>query len=181
MPSPTLCEKFLSFFNDKVLAIRSSPPPLTLDPAVSPVCSAVFEQFDLVSLPELSDVVKKLKPSQYPLDSIPPRLLKDVFTTIGSYILTLINISLTSGCVTTFFKHVVVQPLIKKQNLDHSVLSNFRLISKLPFLSKVLEKVVLAQLQSHLDFNCISEKFQSGFKSRHSTETALLRVFNDLI
>ena len=70
--------------------------------------------------------------------------------------------------------------LSKKHNLDPSVLSNFRPISKLPFLSKVLEKVVLNQLQSHLDFNDILEKFQSGFKSCHSTETALLRVFNDL-
>uniref|UniRef100_A0A669BFN4 Reverse transcriptase domain-containing protein n=1 Tax=Oreochromis niloticus TaxID=8128 RepID=A0A669BFN4_ORENI len=65
--------------------------------------------------------------------------------------------------------------------LDPTVLSNYRPISKLPFLSKVLEKVVYLQLQAHLDFKMISEKFQSGFKSLHSTETALLRIFNDIL
>ena len=79
-----------------------------------------------------------------------------------------------SGCIPAVFKHAVVQPLIKKHNIDPSVLSNFRPISKLPFLSN--EKVVLNQLQSHLDFNDILEKFQSDFKSCHSTEMALLRV-----
>lgn len=78
------------------------------------------------------------------------------------------------------FKHAVVRPLLKKSNLDPADPSNFRPISLLPFLSKVMEKVVLTQLQSHLDCLDIVDKFQSGFKSRHSTESALLRVHNDI-
>lgn len=57
-------------------------------------------------------------------------------------------------------------------NLGTAVLSN-RPISKLPLLLKVLEKTVCDQLQSHLDFNCISEKLQSGFKLFRSTETVV--------
>ena len=59
----------------------------------------------------------------------------------------LINTSLSTGSVPAAFKHAVVQPLIKKKNLDPSDLSNFRPISKLRFLSKILEKVVFNQLQ----------------------------------
>lgn len=62
-------------------------------------------------------------------------------------------------------------------NLHSSVLSNFRPISKLPFLSKVLEKAVYIQLQSYLDLNGISE----SLVSIDNTETAPLRVSNDLL
>ena len=67
---------------------------------------------------------------------------------------------------------------LKRKNLD---LSNFRPISKLLFISKVLEKVVFNQLQEFLDRANIGERFQSCFKDLHSTETALLKVLNDLL
>lgn len=68
------------------------------------------------------------------------------FDSTGPTILALINNSLASGCIPAAFKHVVLQSLIKKKNLDPADLSNYRPISKLSFLSKVLEKVVLNQI-----------------------------------
>ena len=54
-------------------------------------------------------------------------------------------------------------------------------MSNLPFLSKVLEKVVLHQLRGHLLANNLSETFQSAYRAPHSTETALLDVTNCLL
>ena len=114
----------------------------SIDPSDPPLCSAVFQQFE---------PVKQLHPANCPLDSVPAHLLKDVFNTVGSSILSLVNASLRSGCVPAAFEHVTVQPHLKNRNLDTSVLSNFRPISKLPFLSKVLEKVIFNQLKILLD------------------------------
>lgn len=58
------------------------------------------------------------------LDIIPPRLLKDVFDTVGICLLSIVNSSLQSGPVPPDFKHAVVEPILKKQNLDPTVLSN---------------------------------------------------------
>ncbi len=77
-------------------------------------------------------------------------------------------------------KWATVTLILKKPSLDSSVLNNFRPISVLPFISKVLEKIVFEQLQSFLSCNGISEMFQSGFKSVHSTKIALLRVLNSI-
>ncbi len=149
--------------------------------SISTECSAVFNQFEPVSLASLREIIVKMRSSSGGMDIVPPCLLKDSFETIGPKILAIINSSLAFGDVPKSFKHAVVEPVIKKSNLDSSVFANFRPISKLPFLSKLLEKVVFGQLFSFLDLHGIHEMFQSSFKSLHSTETALLKVFNDLL
>ena len=90
----------------------------------------------------------------------------------------IINLCLSSGIFPTRFKLAVVKPSIKKPTLDCEVLKNFRPISNLPFLSKLIEKVITERLVSHMQDNCIVKKFQSAFKANHSTETALIRVYN---
>ena len=70
---------------------------------------------------------------------------------------------------------------MKKPLLDKNLLKNYRPISNLPFLSKILEKVVLHKLLSHLQENNLSNPFQSVYRAGHSTETVLLRIVNDIL
>uniref|UniRef100_A0A3Q3K1Z7 Reverse transcriptase domain-containing protein n=1 Tax=Monopterus albus TaxID=43700 RepID=A0A3Q3K1Z7_MONAL len=129
----------------------------------------------------LSELVHQMKASHCSLDYSPTRLFKDVFDSVGPSFMALINLCLRTGSVPDAFKKVIVQPLLKKSNLDPLVFSNFKPVSKLSFMSKVLEKIVFIQLQSFLAGNGIEEQFQSGFKSKHSTESALLKISNDIL
>ena len=79
------------------------------------------------------------------------------------------------------FKSSLIRPHIKKHDLDTNTLKNYRPVSNLPFISKVLEKVVDAQLENHLTQNSLHEEHQSAYRKFHSTETALLKVQNDIL
>ena len=54
-------------------------------------------------------------------------------------------------------------------------------MSNLNFISKIIERVITKRLQQHLECNNINIPFQSAYKRGHSTETALLRVLNDVV
>ncbi|XP_076597184.1 uncharacterized protein LOC143326976 [Chaetodon auriga] len=179
--SPEMCNSFLHFFIDKVATARALISAPASDPSDPVPFSVTLDKFEPVTLSFLEELVGHIKPSGSPCDAVSPRLFKEVFPSIGEAVLAIINSSLSSGVVPLSFKHAVVQPLLKKPGLDHCVLANFRPISKLPFISKILEKVVHAQLKSFLDEHGVLEVFQSGFKTLHSTESALLRVFNDIL
>ena len=78
-------------------------------------------------------------------------------------------------------KNAVLSPLVKKPSLDFEIFSNFRPVSKLKFLSKVIEKVAATRLTNCLCDNNLNESLQSANKKDHSCETALLRVQNDIL
>lgn len=94
--------------------------------------------------------------------------------------LQIINSSLQNGIFPSSLKHAVVKPLLKKSNLDVSVFNNYRPISNLQFIGKIIEKIVFSQLTDFLTSNNCFDKFQLGFRANHSNETALIKVVNDI-
>ena len=77
-------------------------------------------------------------------------------------------------------KHAIINPILKKLGLE-LLKKNFRPVSNLPFLSKLIEKAAAIQLIDHLSANDLMEIFQSAYQTYHSTETALVRVQNDIL
>ena len=75
----------------------------------------------------------------------------------------------------------LIQPLLKKTGLDSDTLKNYRHISNLTFISKVIEKVVSGRLNEHLLKNSMFDSLQLAHRDKHYTETALIKVQNDIL
>ena len=96
-------------------------------------------------------------------------------------ILCIVNLCFSSGVFPTSCKSSILFPLIKKPGLDPEILKNYRPVANLSFISKIIEKAIATQIHDHLINNYIVDNFQSVYKIGHSCETALLRVYNDIV
>ncbi|KAF7242950.1 putative RNA-directed DNA polymerase from transposon BS [Varanus komodoensis] len=77
-------------------------------------------------------------------------------------------------------QEAVVRPVLKKASLDPEVAAHYRPVANIPFLGKVLERVVAGQLQALLDETDYLDPFQSGFRPGYGTESALVALYDDL-
>ena len=177
-----LAASFLKFFDDKISLLCSKLPP----PAIP-----LTDQVPITPLPLLSSfapsteevrrVIMSSSDSSCDLDVIPTSLLKSCLDVLIKPITTIVNLSLAEGSFPTTFKHAFVKPLLKKHNLPQDELSSYRPISNLNFISKVVERIVHARISSHLESFPSITPFLSAYRQFHSTETALLRIQNDLL
>jgi len=186
----TLAESFNDFFIDKVKNIQSDIVILKENTMamkcpnvrllLSP-CKTTLSKFDLATENEIETIIKKSSKSTCASDPIPTKLMSDLLPELLSPITHIVNLCLSCGMFPSSLKSAIVRPLLKKSTLDCDMYKNYRPVSNLPFLSKVIEKVLAARLFSHMQENNLIEKLQSAYKPLHSTETALLRIHNDIL
>ncbi|XP_053112164.1 uncharacterized protein LOC128327386 [Hemicordylus capensis] len=98
----------------------------------------------------------------------------------GRWLEVIINASLREGRMPSCLKEAMLRPFVKKPSLDPSNLHNYRVVSNLLFLGKVIERVVISQLQKVLDDTDYLDPSQSGFHPGYGTETALVFLVDDL-
>ena len=119
---------------------------------------------------EILKVVMDSPTKSSQLDPIPTVLLKQCITTLNPAIHHIVNLSLRTGHVPHAIKSAVITPLLKKLSLE-PILRNYWPVSNLAFLSKVLERVVAAQIKKYLDDNNPCDTFQSAYSAGHSAKT----------
>ena len=106
------------------------------------------------------------------LDPIPTTLLKRCIDPLVPIITIIVNKSLLSGVMPKALKISYVTPILKKAGLDRNVLQNYRPVSQLCFLAKVIERCACNQLQTFFEANKFYSRTQSAYRVNHSTETA---------
>ena len=142
-----------------------------------PVTRNIFE-FQQVDENHIKSLVKSLKYTSGGHDGITAKMLKLVIPYAITALTNIVNTSLVSGIFPLHWKKALVIPVPKIPNANEP--SHFRPISLLPTLSKILEKVVAKQMFKYLEDNNLLELLQSGFRAKHSTATALLKISDDI-
>ena len=176
-----LAEAFNCYFIEKVDTIRSAFTGDTrffgnFDRNVLHTLS----EFSPLSNDEIATLIRNSPTKSCILDPLPTKVLKQCLDGVACIIGNMVNSSLINRVFPSKFKEAVVVPLLNKM-VAELVLKNYRPVSNLSFISKLIERAVTNQLLKHIELNDLGDIFQSAYKRYHSTETALVKVQNDLL
>lgn len=178
----TLASSFLSFFKDKISLLNSRPRADNISPhSSSPDFVPTLSKFEPTNETEVKAAILSSSDSSCVLDFLPTRVLKQCLDTLLPIITKLVNLCITESTFPSEFKHAIITPRLKKESLPTDDLANYRPISNLNFISKILERILYIRLRSHLESFSAVSPFQSAYRKFHSVETALLRIQNDLL
>ena len=180
-----LVTNFNNFFLDKIEKIRSNLDSCVDETdAQSPVllpCQSEMHEFQPLTEEQVKKLIQTSSSKSCSLDPIPTWMLKEMLHVLLPVLTLMVNSSLTSSVMPDTFKQSLVKPLLKKPSLPQDELKNYRPVSNLTFMSKIVEKAVRNHLTSYLSYNNLMSSVQSAYRATHSIETALLKVHNDIL
>ena len=182
-----------TFFQDKILKIHCDIQS-SLDSGTETVTSGLemahssphvsvsklLTEFKPLTEKDVEKLIMQLSKKSCTLDPMPTHLLLKCTDILLPMFTKLINFSLGNGQFPSSWKVALVQPLLKKPGLELSF-NNLRPVNNLQYISKLVEGAATQQIQQHLCQNSLFPSMQSAYRQFHSTETALLRIKNDLL
>ena len=195
-----LCSKFVSHFLNKIQStceiIKSKLSSNPYLPASSPLSYSINNLSTSLSLnkpnspPSLSSfklpsatdvynmlILSKKGSSNNPL---PLSVFKKILIVINPIIHNIICDSLSKGIFPDCYKRAYIIPILKKPSLNSDQLCNYRPISQLPIISKVIERIIFNQISQYMSDNKLHDPYQSAYRKGHSTETALNLVLDQI-
>ena len=183
-------EKMAQFYVDKVDNIRNkiltentkkgsiSEKAISIQSNSKQLTSLI--SFKELNIDSIKEIVRNLKKKFCFSDPAPISVVMEFIDLLYPLIQKIVNSSMVEGVFPKELKYAVISPILKGQSLDSEVYQNYRPVSSLPFLSKVLENGIYQQLNTYLQDNELYSSYQSAYRRNHSCETALVKVLDDI-
>ena len=176
----SLCSTFSSFFHKKIqslklaIFIKLSTFHYFSTPSDQPYTGSTHSSFPSVTTAEALTIMILSSSKSSPMYFIPSSLIKSCPVVFLQIQTTLANLPISQDIFPSRFKLAQVTPLLKKPSLDKGTPSNYRPISNLNNISKLLERLILNRIRDHISSCSNFNPFQSAYRKYYSTETALL-------
>jgi len=175
-----IADNFNTFFSSIGETLQNAIKPCPDSPlSFLKKCNNLTSELELSSCNELIQIITNMKNVGAGVDNINGKLFKLTYKSIIHYIVHLVNLCLQSGIFPNKLKIAVIKPIFKsgvKTNMN-----NYRPISILPYLSKVLEKIIHQRIMNHVTNNKILCNNQFGFRKSLSTYMPLLLLQDKVI
>ena len=175
-----LCEDFADYFLNKIQRIRTDLSEFPLYNPSENTGIPRFRSFAPMTSKQVQKIIMEMSSKSCEIDIIPTTILKKLLPKLLPVITHIVNLSLTNGSFLEDWKIAIVRPLLKKINAE-LIEKNYRPVSNLSFLSKIIERCMLSQFLEHCNNFDLIPDFQSAYRENFSTETSLLRMSNDIL
>ena len=147
---------------------------------VPPRDTPTLESVATIAENDLLKLIMEIPTKTCENDIIPSKLLKEILPTIIPSLTKIANLSINKGSFSEKWKSATVKLLIKSQSKG-TIHQNYRPVSNLTFLSKVVEKITLNQFTQHCEDYHLLPDYQSAYRKFHSCEISLIKLVNDLL
>ena len=176
-----LANEFNEYYVEKIDKLRKTIPESSMDRTVmNKFEGEKLAVFAPTTDEELREIISEFGVKTSVEDPLPTKVLKFIIDEMIPTYKILVNKSLAEGSVEGI-KHSMIDPLLKKDNLDPEIKKHFRPVNNLIFISKLIERIVTRRLDGHMAKNNLHNKKQFAYKKHHSTETMMVGIADDVL